>query len=480
MVEQRLTMKITLRAIVFCLLLGAALPSASAQRFVSGQSADVVLGQPDFFSIATPVTASRFDRPASVAVDPTTGKVFVADYGNNRVLRFSSAAAARIGALPEAVFGQPGFGSEVFNWSGAPAADTMGGPLGITVDAQGRLWVADTLNNRVLMFEAASLVGPTRPFADRVLGQPNFATNTAGTTAAKMNNPYGVSVGPGGTLWVGEFFNRRVLRFDNASEKANGANADGVLGKFSFTSSTAGLTQSLMSDVAGVHADASGRLWVSDLGNRRVLRFDNAAEKADGATADGVIGQPDFSTATTSLTAGKFAGPHGLSLDAAGALWVPDPDYGRVQRFPNAAAIGVNGTPDLVLGTPDFTTLGNASTSARTAAGAFSVAPAPGGRVFVADFDGNRVLRFSPIPKATFTVRVPKTTTAPSVILNGTAANATSVQVKVGKAAAKTAKLTGPRWTFRVKLAPGRNILVVRASGPGGDATPKRLIVTRR
>lgn len=458
-----------------------ALPAAPAQRFVSGQAADVVLGQPSFTATAfSPTTGARFHQPNAAAVDPTTGKVFVADYNNSRVLRFSSAAAAQIGAFPEAVFGQPSFGGDLANWSGTPNGDTLAGPQGLTVDAQGRLWIADTGNHRVLMFQSASLLGPTRPFADRVLGQPNFSTVMAATTATRMSSPLAVHVGPGDTLWVAEYNNRRVLRFDDISTIANGADADGVLGQPNFTTSSFGLTAAKMGRASGVTTDAAGRLWVVDNENRRVLRFDNAGAKLDGANADGVVGQPDFTTATTSLTAGRFANPFSAFVDAAGALWVSDLDYRRVQRFPGAAAIATNGTADLVLGQPNFTTNALGPASARALLGPIGVAPGPRGSVLVADSSGNRVLRFSLIPKATFTARAALTTTAPSVIVAGTAANATAVQVKVGKAAFKPASLVGPRWTYRAKLKPGRNVLLVRALGPGGDAPTKRLVVTRR
>jgi hypothetical protein len=52
--------------------------------------------------------------------------------------------------------------------------------------------------------------------------------------------------------------------------------------------------------------DPAGTLYVSENNNNRILLFKNAATKANGAPADGVIGQPDFTTATQGITAQKF------------------------------------------------------------------------------------------------------------------------------------------------------------------------------
>jgi hypothetical protein len=65
-----------------------------------------------------------------------------------------------------------------------------------------------------------------------------------------------------------------VLRFDGAAGKANGAVADGVLGQSDFTSSAQATTASGMSGLFGVAVDGAGRLWVADIFNNRVLRFD--------------------------------------------------------------------------------------------------------------------------------------------------------------------------------------------------------------
>ena len=90
-----------------------------------------VLGQTDFVTATTGLTASTLNGPKGIAIDPTTGKLFVADYENRRVLRWSSVDKMINGAAAEVVLGQPDF---VTNTSGT-SSTKFSRPYGICVDA---------------------------------------------------------------------------------------------------------------------------------------------------------------------------------------------------------------------------------------------------------------------------------------------------------------------------------------------------------
>jgi sugar lactone lactonase YvrE len=375
------------------LLLGIRIHLSCAQKpWTNSQAADGVLGQVDFTSTISGTSASAFDNPFGVAVDPTTGKLFVSDLNNNRGLRFSSINAALNDSAAEAVLGQVDFTS---NMSGTTAA-TLYGPSHISVDEDGRLWVADFHNHRVLRFDNAASKG-NGTAADGVLGQPDFTSNTPATTRSGMSRPVGVHVDAPGTLWTADTLNNRVLRFDNAASKANGAAADGVLGQPDFTSNTPATTQSGMSIPNDLTVDGLGNLFVTDCFNNRVLRFDNAASKANGAAADGVLGQPDFISNTDATTQSGMAFPRSIAVDDYGRLYVTESHNHRLLSFNDAAAKG-NGAPaDNVLGQADFATgaANGGGISARTL-------NSPRGvffdnatlRLWVTDRQNQRVLRF--------------------------------------------------------------------------------------
>ncbi len=216
----------------------------------SSMPATGVLGQADLTSNGSGTTAGSMNNAFGVAVDPTTGKLFVADRNNNRVLRFDASAKLIDGSEAEAVLGQPSLDSTGAN-TGGISASTMNTPVRVFVDAEGRLWVSDYGNRRVLRFDGASEKA-TGSAADGVLGQPDFVTRTDGTTASKMTRTTGLFVDGEGRLWVAERDNNRVLRFDNAASKANGADADGVLGQADFVTGSSGLSANKMAEPFGV------------------------------------------------------------------------------------------------------------------------------------------------------------------------------------------------------------------------------------
>ncbi len=380
---------------MFALTFGAlgVTPAQAAFSPSTFQSATQVLGQANFTTATAATTQTVISLPTFLAVDPTTVRVFVADYGSNRVLRFTSVTALANGAAAEAVLGQA-------NFTTATAATTqngMWGPIAVFVDSAGRLWVADYANNRVLRFDNASALA-SGANASAVLGQPDFISRTAATSQTGMRGPTALHLDSGGRLWVAERDNGRVLRFDSAASLANGAAASGVLGRPDFTSTVSGCSATLMSSIAsGVWVDSSGRLWVADNSNHRILRFDNAAGLANGASASAVLGQGNLTTCTSGTSQNKFSNPNRVSGDPAGRLYVSDFSNNRVMVFDNAASLANGANASYVLGQPDFTT-GTQNTGGLSASSLYR----PYGMFYdplqnilwVADGFNNRVLRY--------------------------------------------------------------------------------------
>ena len=182
----------------------------------NGVAATLVLGQTNFTSGTSGATSTTLTGPGDIAIDPTSGKVFVSDRGNHRVLRFASLASLSSGAAAEVVLGQPNFTSA----SPGSATNQMIIPTGLTVADNGTLWVADMFNHRVLGFVNAA-TRSNGASADVVLSStPDLA----------MFLPGNVVVGRDGTLWVADSGRNRVLRFNNVATKVTGSPADGGAG----------------------------------------------------------------------------------------------------------------------------------------------------------------------------------------------------------------------------------------------------------
>ncbi len=127
------------------------------------------------------------------------------DQDNNRVLSFPDAEGFGNGDPATVELGQPDFFSYFPNQNSAfPNGDVgfrqtipaipagLWAPSSVAVDAQGDVYVADTLNNRVLMFPAPIVNGEAATMA---LGQPDLITNTCvSPTAASLCGPQGVAI----------------------------------------------------------------------------------------------------------------------------------------------------------------------------------------------------------------------------------------------------------------------------------------------
>lgn len=413
-----------MKKVTFFALFLAFLAGSSFAQFVNGPAAEGVLGQLDYITLTGGTAINKFNGPNGVFFDNRTGKIWVADRGNHRVLRFSSVNAYVNGSDAELVIGQPDF---VTNTSGLTATK-MNNPICAIVDGNGTLWVSEYGNNRVTRWDNAdNLVnGDT---ADGVLGQPDFVTSSAATAQNKFSGPAGIFVEANGTLWVSNFNIHRILRFQNAATLANGANADLVLGQPDFVTGTSGLSATKMNNANGVYIDILGNLWVSEFTNRRVLKFNNAATLVSGDTADAVLGQPDFTTNTANTTQAGSGNVRWITGDILGNLYVVQESNNRISVFLQAATLANGANADYVIGQPDFVTGTGLNpptqNSLRTPRGA-SVDNV-NKKLWVTDWANNRVLRYDisslvPVELASFSASV----TAAGVELKWTTATETN------------------------------------------------------
>ncbi len=370
---------------------------ASSASLEDGAAPEAVLGQLDFQSAGPQPLPSGLNEPTGLAMD-AQGRLWVADTGNHRVLRFDNAASLASGSPPAGVLGQSRI--DAVSNPLTIVAGRMQEPTGLCVSTDGTLWVADRGNNRVLRFDNAA-ARPAGAAADAVLGQADFTHGSPALGADRMNTPftvaaeiaYNAQLKPITRLWVADYANNRVLSFDDARAKPNGSAADRVLGQPDFLSAGVGVQHVVGPSALVV---SNNRLWVADRGNHRVLRYDNASTKANGAAADGVLGQLSLTTWQFGTGAAQFNKPRALALDG-GRLWVSDWENSRVLRFENAPLKSNGANADGVLGFPYLPVAGVAPVGARcfgSAVRGLAVDPETG-KLFVCDRANNRVLRFA-------------------------------------------------------------------------------------
>ncbi len=287
----------------------------------------------------------------SIVIDRNSNPphLYVADTGNNRILGFNDFNNAKTGDSADIVIGQSNFFSTAFNnVSNDPGAANQNGlnhPTALALDAAGNLFVADTGNSRVLRFpQPFAQPSAGNQAADLVIGQANFNSVVSSATNRTMQSPTGVAILSDGSLLASDAALNRVLYFQKPL--VSGMVANKVLGQADFNSpstnsgGTTVFNASRFSSPRQVAVDPQDRVYVCDTGNSRIAIFDTIGNLS-----------PTLPAPAVSLNTGLNQ-PIGIVIGAAntpnaGQLWVSDYAANAVLHFPPFAQLLFNTAPDL-------------------------------------------------------------------------------------------------------------------------------------
>jgi DNA-binding beta-propeller fold protein YncE len=226
-------------------------------------------------------------------------------------------------------------------------------PRALATGPDGVLYVADSRNHRIQKFDSAgNLLWTTGSFGsiDNNTAQPGL-----------FNEPWGVGVGPDGSVYVADTWNHRIQKLD-----ANGQFIT-MWGRFG-----QGESIDAFWGPRSVVVDGRGRVYVADTGNKRVAVFD---EQGNALSTVGLPGSDP----------GQLDEPVGLAVTDDGTLYVADTWNLRVQVFTPAP-----GTDDFVF-TREWPIVGWFGQSVENKP---YLALDNRGRVYVTDPEGYRVLVF--------------------------------------------------------------------------------------
>lgn len=262
------------------------------------------------------------------------------------------------GAQGPVIFTIAGGASHGFSGDLGPAtAATLEGPAGLAVGPDGAIYVADTIDQRIRRIDAHGVI---RTIAGN--GRHGFGGDGGPAPQATFQDPTAIALGPDGSLYVADTGNSRVrvVRPNGIVGTIAGTADQG----FSGDGGPAAAAQ--VNGPAGVAVAGDGTVFFSDSGNNRVraIRPDGTITTVAGAGTAGSGGDGGPATAA------QLNAPAGLALAADGGLLVADAGNGRVRR------VGADG---------------RIATAAAGLARPLDVAAVAGGGFVVAETGGNRV-----------------------------------------------------------------------------------------
>jgi hypothetical protein len=187
--------------------------------------------------------------------------------------------------------------------------------------------------------------------ADVVIGQSDFTSDaySGGAAADNFASLYGSPVVYNDILYLPDGGYNRVLGFDGIPT-INGASADFVLGQTDFTTTTSGNTASTMNAPEAISV-YDGKLFLTDYYNHRVMIYNTIPTSGPG-TADVVVGQSDFGSSGSALSDSRLNRPKEL-IAVDGKLIVADTHNHRVMIW-NSIPTTHGVAADIVVGQSDF------------------------------------------------------------------------------------------------------------------------------
>ncbi|MCC6139338.1 MAG: hypothetical protein IT389_01825 [Nitrospira sp.] len=324
-------------------------------------------GDPGFSGDGGPAAQAALNEPKGLAVDGQ-GHLFIADSENHVVRRVDRttglittvAGSAPESAAPDSLSGsaeaayeeeadplaetshktterftqQTDLSGTVRYLVGAAAPKRFDGdgglaaqailnfPTAVAVDAQGHLYIADTMNHRIRRVDAQTGIISTMAGT----GQARFSGDGGPADRAALNEPAALAVDAQGQLYIADQSNNRVRAVDL---KTGMIRTIAGTGSAAYDGDGKPATESTLAGPSGL-AVAAGTLYIADTFNGRIRSVDLSSGMIATVAGDG--GSYRYQSPDDPPSA-SVSRPSGIALDREGNLFLTDSDSHLIRRW---------------------------------------------------------------------------------------------------------------------------------------------------
>jgi len=283
-------------------------------RTIAGQNVGIYGGD------GGPATKAWLYSPQNVAFD-TSGNIYIADQGNNRIRKISSDGTISTVAGN----GNVGYAGD----GGLATLAQLSYPSWVATDTAGNMFIADTNNHRIRKVNTNGIITTVAG-----MGTSGFSGDGGTATMAQLNSPAGVAIDAAGNLYIADTNNNRIREVLSNSTIVTLA-GNGTKG---YSGDGGNAADAQLASPNGVAVDTAGNLYIADMANHRIRKV--AANGTISTTAGN--GMRGYRGNNSPAATAELNFPGGVALDSAGNLYIADTYNNLIRKVSKSGFVPLN------------------------------------------------------------------------------------------------------------------------------------------